>query len=292
MKTTLLPTLCLVAAAALAPASGAPKRIALIAGAPSHPPGQHEHNAGMLLFQKCLAGMPSVEVAVHRNGWPQDPAALDGVDAIVIYADGGRRHPALQGNNMAVLEALAKRGGGIGFIHYGVEPAADKGGPEFLRWTGGCFEVHWSVNPFWTPEFSALPDHPIARGVRLFKARDEWYFNMRFAEPDAGLTPLLTAVPPAETMARKDGPHSGNPAVREMVAAGKKQHLAWAYDRADGGRGFGFTGGHYHQNWGDPDMRKLVLNAIVWLAKAEVPAGGVESVVTPEDLAANLDAKP
>jgi hypothetical protein len=35
-----------------------------------------------------------------------------------------------------------------------------------------------------------------------------------------------------------------------------------------------------------------VLNAIVWLAKMEVPAGGVASRVTPEDLAANLDPKP
>jgi hypothetical protein len=36
----------------------------------------------------------------------------------------------------------------------------------------------------------------------------------------------------------------------------------------------------------------VVLNAVVWLAKAEVPEGGIESQVTQADLAANLDPKP
>jgi len=35
-----------------------------------------------------------------------------------------------------------------------------------------------------------------------------------------------------------------------------------------------------------------VLNALVWLAKAEVPANGIESKLTPADLEANLDTKP
>jgi hypothetical protein len=59
----------------------------------------------------------------------------------------------------------------------------------------------------------------------------------------------------------------------------------------DGGRGFGFTGGHKHKNWGDDNYRKVMLNALVWLAKAEVPANGVESTVSEEDLKQNLDPK-
>ena len=58
------------------------------------------------------------------------------------------------------------------------------------------------------------------------------------------------------------------------------------------GRGFGFTGGHFHDNWANDDFRKTILNAMVWLAKAEVPAGGVVSKVTADDLNANLDPKP
>jgi type 1 glutamine amidotransferase len=53
----------------------------------------------------------------------------------------------------------------------------------------------------------------------------------------------------------------------------------------------GFTGGHTHKNWGDPNQRKIFLNALLWLAQMEVPAGGVESTITEADLAANLDPK-
>ena len=62
-------------------------------------------------------------------------------------------------------------------------------------------------------------------------------------------------------------------------------------EREDGGRGFGFTGAHFHKNWGDDNFRKLVLNAILWTAKAEVPADGVQSSVTAEQLQQNLDDK-
>jgi len=66
--------------------------------------------------------------------------------------------------------------------------------------------------------------------------------------------------------------------------------MAWAYDRPDGGRGFGFTGGHVHWNWANPNFRKLMLNAITWCAKADVPKGGVAvKTLTLEDLEANQD---
>lgn len=65
----------------------------------------------------------------------------------------------------------------------------------------------------------------------------------------------------------------------------------WAYERPGGGRGFGFTGGHFHRNWADANFRKVVLNGLVWIAGAEVPAGGVESRLPPDALAQNLDPK-
>jgi hypothetical protein len=102
-------------------------------------------------------------------------------------------------------------------------------------------------------------------------------------------TPILTAIPPKSTLSRPDGPHSGNPHVR--ATAGQPQHVAWAVEREDGGRGFGFTGGHYHKNWGDDNFRKLFLNALVWVAKAEVPAEGIASSISPEDLEKDLDPK-
>jgi type 1 glutamine amidotransferase len=290
MKTRLLAS-TLVALTCLG--YGADKKIVFLAGPPSHAPREHEHRAGCLLLQSCLAGVRGVTSVVYSNGWPDDPQrAFADAAAIVIYADGGRGHPFLQENRLQVIGELMQRGVGLACLHYAVEPTREKGQQEFLDWIGGCFEIHWSVNPHWEADFKALPRHPITRGVRPFKIRDEWYFHMRFREGMQGVTPILSAVPPPATMERPDGPHSGNPAVREAVRRGEPQHVAWARERADGGRGFGFTGAHFHDNWANDDFRKLVLNAILWVARVDVPENGVASRVTPEMLDANLDPKP
>lgn len=286
-----LGALALVSLAAF-PLAAAESRVLLIAGPPSHGPGAHEHNAGVLLLQRCLAGVPGLRAEISLNGWPTDPAAFTGVAAVVLYCDGGEKHLALAGNRLATLAALTRRGVGFGCIHYAVEPTKQKGQAEFLDWLGGAFEIDWSVNPHWDARFHSLPDHPVTRGVKPFTLRDEWYFNLRFREAREGVTPILVAVPDASTVSRPDGHHSGNPAVRALVAKGESTVVAWVRERADGGRGFGFTGAHYHANWGHEDFRRLVLNAIVWLARLEVPAGGVSSTVTAADLAANLDVKP
>jgi hypothetical protein len=152
------------------------------------------------------------------------------------------------------------------------------------------------VNPTWKPEFTALPDHPVARGVKPFSIEDEWYYHMRFREGMKGVTPILSALPGPETLKRADGPHSGNPAVREAVLERKeKQHVVWVTENEGGaGRGFGFTGAHFHANWADDNFRKVGLNAVAWIAGLEIPEGGVPST-TPDkaELDANQDeAKP
>ncbi len=277
----------------LTPAGGraAEKRIVMIAGKPSHGPGEHEHRAGLLLFQKCLAGIPGITVEVYSNGLPANEAVLQGAAAVVIYSDGGSGHPALQAGHLQQLDALMKQGVGFACIHYAVEPTIASGQAEFLDWLGGCFEINRSVNPVWTANFTTLPKHPITRGVQPFQQRDEWYFNMHFRDQVTGITPILACVPPPSTMNRPDGPHEGNPAVRASVQRGEAQTVAWAVERPDGGRGFGFTGGHYHRNWGDDNKRKLVLNAILWVARVDVPPDGVHSRVTAADLELNLDPK-
>ena len=268
------------------------RRIVIVAGKPSHGPLQHEHYAGSMLFKKCLASVPEVEVVVHKGGWPKAPDAFDHADAVVFFVTGGKAHEAIQGGRLTVLKPLMEKGVGFGAVHYGVEVPAERGGKEFLEWMGGYFETHWSVNPHWDAAFQFIPEHPITRGVKPFTIRDEWYFHMRFQPGLKGITPILSAVAPKETMKRPDGPHSGNPEVRKAVAAGEPQHVAWAYERPDGGRGFGFTGAHNHLNWGNENFRKVVLNALLWIAHVEVPGNGVDCEVTEGDLMMNLDPKP
>jgi len=269
----------------------ADKKIVFVAGKPSHGPGEHEYRAGCLLLQKCLNGVPGVQTVVCSNGWPADASVFEGADAVVLSMDGGPSMAALQDDHLAQLGKVMEKGAGLACIHYAVEPTKEKGEPEFVRWMGGAFEVDWSVNPTWVANFEKLPEHPVARGLKPFQIRDEWYFHMRFAPDMKGVTPILSAIAPKSTMDRHDGPHEGNPAVREAVAHGEPQTMAWAYERPDGGRGFGFTGAHYHKNWADDNFRKTMLNGLLWIAKVEIPPNGVESTVSEEDLKANLDDK-
>ena len=91
----------------------------------------------------------------------------------------------------------------------------------------------------------------------------------------------------------RDGPYvwPAGPYAHIQANKGREESMMWCVERPDGGRGFGWTGGHYHKNWGNEGYRNVVLNALVWLVKLEVPAEGVPSVVTDDDLKVNLDAK-
>lgn len=272
----------------------AKNKIVFVAGMPSHGPGEHEHRAGCMLLADHLnkSGLP-VSAVVTTNGWPADNSIFDGAAAIVIYSDGGGGHPAIK--QLDALKKFAAAGVGIGCIHYAVEIPTGDPGNVFLDTIGGYFETDWSVNPTWQANFK-LPKHAVTQGVHDFGSMDEWYYHMRFREGMAGVSPILTDLPPASSLSRKDGPHEGNPEVRAAVLERKEpQHVMWVCDRpaaTGGGRGFGFCGGHYHKNWQIDDQRRLVLNAIVWIAGMEVPKDGVPtSTPTNEEMQANLDKK-
>jgi type 1 glutamine amidotransferase len=269
------------------------KKVVFLAGRPSHAPGEHEHRAGCMLLAAELNKHfgDKILATVHTGGWPADATALDNADAIISYTDGGGGHPI--NFHARQLDAIMKCGVGLGCIHYGVETTKGEYGTYFLDWIGGYFEPHWSVNPHWKASYDKLPEHEVTRGVKPFASDDEWYYHMRFREGMKDVTPILTALPPAETLKRGDGPHSGNPDVRAAVAKGEPQHMMWVATRDGGkGRGFGVTGGHYHKNWGQADYRKLVLNAIAWIAKVPVPENGLPvSDLDDAALQANQDEK-
>ena len=277
MRAIFLAFLLTFAVLALVPPvlAGQARRVVFLAGRPSHGYGSHEHLAGCRLLADAIARSTQGRVVceVFEGGWPEDDSVLDGADSIVMYCDGGGGHPAL--NHLDRLGRLIGQGTGFVCIHYAVEVPIERGGPEFLEWLGGYFETHWSVNPHWVADYTELPEHAVTRGVRPFRANDEWYFHMRFRPGMEGVTPILSAVPPPLTMLRPDGPHSGNPTVRKAVADGQPQHTAWVFERPDGGRSFGFTGGHFHWNWGREEILRLVCNAIVWTAKHDVPEAGL-----------------
>jgi hypothetical protein len=266
------------------------KKLVMLAGKPSHGPMEHEFNAGTLLLKKCLAGVPGLEVVHYHNGWPDNEKAFQGASGIFLYADGGGGHPFIQQDHLRVVGDLMSRGVGLLCAHFAVEVPKDKGGKQFLNWIGGYYEHQWSCNPMWMPEFTELPEHEITRGVKPFSIRDEWYFNMRFRPGMKGVKTILSAKP---SDAVRDGPYvyPRGPYKHIQKARGRSEAMMWAVERSDGGRGVGFTGGHFHRNWKEDNFRKVVLNAALWICKVEVPRNGVASAVTDADIKKNLDPK-
>lgn len=291
-----------LAQALLFSAFGSTKKVVFVAGPKSHGFFAHEHAAGCKLLADHLeaANLGIETVVVTDGGYPKDPSVFKDASAVVVACDGGVRH--LLNQNLAEFDKVMRRGVGLACIHYGVETTKGPAGDHFLKWIGGYFEPYWSVNPVWNAQFTLLPKHPISQGVQPFEMHDEWYYHMRFREATSAIgtiTPILSAHPPENTMKRlKPGveshPHHGNPNVAEAVLKRKEsQHVAWAYQRGEDynyGRGFGFTGAHFHENWASLDARRLVLNAIAWIAKVDVPSGGVSTgEVTFDDLLKNQD---
>jgi type 1 glutamine amidotransferase len=294
--------LCLIAAATQALTPDGKHKLVLIAGKPSHPPGQHEFRAGAMLLEKCLQSVPNLVVDRAEMGWVKDEATFKDADAVVIYADGGAGHPAGQDDHLETLRGLIAKGVGFGCMHYGVEVVPGQAGREFQAWIGGHYEGQYSANPMWDANYETFPAHAIVSGVKPFDTQDEWYVHMRFRpafghgnkpaqDGKESFTPILVSTPSDAT---RDGPYvyPKGPYPHLQAEKGQPETMMWAIERADGGRGFGFNGGHYHTNWGNDNVRKTVLNALVWVTKLDVPAEGVSSTVTEDELKLNLDTKP
>lgn len=248
------------------------KKIIFIGDAGTHGPrGNHEFMAGEILLARILhEAYPNVHCVMYSSkNWPKDVAHAD---AIIVALNHGQR--AATDPNIA---AAIKKGAGFGALHFGVEVNKGEAGNNYLNWMGGYFETFYSVNPWWTPKFEKFPDHPVARGVKPFSVRDEWYYHMRFVDGEKGVTPILSALPDIKNVSKNPSDRGGNEFVHADVSAGKPQHMAWVYERPDGGRGFGFTGLHAHGNLGNDSFRTVLLNGVAWITKLEIPKDGVPS---------------
>lgn len=257
--------------------SSGQKRLVIIAGTPSHKAGEHEYNAGALLMKKWLANSPDLAVTVCLNGWPTDTTLLTNADGIVLFMDGKQSHLVLKPEYKRQLLSALSQGVGIAALHYAVTLPSGNGEP-LLDILGGFKEDGYSAHGMWTSNFTAIPVHPVTHGVRPFQLYDECYFFLRFR---SGILPVLKATPP----------DSVRNTVASRTASGRPEIVSWVYERPDGGRSFGNTGLHFHNNWRNDNLRKLVLNACRWICRLPVPPDGVQSVVTDEELRQNLDPK-
>lgn len=239
------------------------RHVLLLAGdmAGDHPAGTHEYAPSLEALVRDLEPA-GVRCTLVPGGWPEDEALFEGVDALVLYSDGAdrdlSRHPFLaQPGRLSTLRALRAQGCGLVALHWStIVPNAGLG-ELLLAWTGGHFD-HQSGPPpnNWFSRIThaqgsvsvAVDDHPVTRGLAAqWSQHDEWYYDLRLR----GHTPLV-----------------------QVELEGRPKTVAWCRD-ADGARGFGFTGGHAVASYEHPQGRRLLLNAILWAAQAEVPATGV-----------------
>ena len=220
------------------PLSEGCKKVVLVAGNPSHGYCSHEHNAGCLLLADKLNtaakddGLPVI-ATVYQNGWPKDPTAMDNADCVVSLLRWRRGH--YLNDRLEDFDHVAmEHGVGLVCIHYAVETTAGNCGDHFLEWIGGFFEPHWSVNPHWTAKFDEAAGAPDHAGRQAVRGQRRVVLPHAFRAGDEGVTPILSDLPPRETMDRGDGPHSGNPHVRaSLLERNEPQHVAWAYERPE-----------------------------------------------------------
>lgn len=244
---------------------GEQKKIVLIGGAASEGPARHAYPDGVRLLESFLRSAPEArgaKIETFADGWPDDPAALDGASTLVLYFDGLDKHPLLDAGHRRQFEELMQRGVGLVALHQASTVPADDTAIDLQRWLGGARFGTFDRSTETVDVRVADPSHPSSRGVRGFRYRDEFYPTLRFAK--TGVTPILTGTLHVQY-------RDGASVVEDRA---EKTTLAWTYERAQGGRSFGFTGAHYLAALDQPMLRRSLLNAILWTAHLEVPREG------------------
>ncbi len=255
-------------------AGAKPKQVLIVVGPSTHPPGSHEVAAGARLMAYCLEhadNLSNVNATVVQ-GWPDDEELLTRTDSIVFIGDTfpPQRLPETK-QILSRIDRMMRRGCGIVCVHFatgllGKDVAAD-GAHPLLDWMGGYFanktcSHHKGIARIYEAAtvVPAAPQHPISRGWSEFTLHDEPYINNYFGknnnQPAANVTPLATSMLPPEKP--------------------QEEIVSWCVQRVRG-RGFAIVMPHYYENWSNDNLRRFILNGIVWTANLEVPGEGVRT---------------
>jgi len=257
----------LLVLALLAPAradEGKPTRLLLLAQGPDgHPKGTHEYVAGQTILDKCLRGVPKLERTIVKadGDWPEGPELLAKADGVVLFVSEGAKWIGTNPARRAAFAELAKRGGGLTVLHWGMGTKPPEHIEAFVALFGACHGGPDRKYKFLETQVRiATPDHPATKGLADFTIQEEFYYQLKQL-PDAKLVPLLTA-----------------------DIDGEKPMVAWAWERPDGGRSLGYSGCHYHENWSRPEYRRFISQAVLWTLKLTPPEQGFPAEVGAEDI--------
>ncbi len=222
-----------------------PKRLLLIGQGPDkHPAGTHQYMAGIEQIAKLLAAVPTIKTQIVRadGEWSEGPESIDNSDGVVLFVSEGAKWCTAEPRRYDALTKLASRGGGLSVLHWGMGARETAPIEPFLKLFGACHGgpdrkyqvVRTELRP-------TLPAHSIAVGLKPFDVRDEFYYRLKLVESEPAVQPVMQA-----------------------LIDGQPETVAWAWERPDGGRSFGFSGLHFHDNWDLPEYAKFLKQGVFW----------------------------
>ena len=242
------------------------KKVLLVGQGPDgiHPKGTHEYDAGVRILAKCLARVPDLEVTVVRadGSWKEGPDLLSRADGVVLFVAEGAKWIHDDAARRRAFEKLAARRAGIVGLHWAVGTRDARPIEGFLKLLGACHggpDRKYKVLE--TDVEAADPKHPITTGIGKLRVRDEFYYRLKRVKAEKSVQPVLLA-----------------------SIDGQKEMVAWAWERPDGGRSFGFSGLHFHENWKLPAYRRLVAQAVLWTLKVPIRMDGLAIDIAEADL--------
>ncbi len=243
---------CLVPSDAAGPAK---KRVLLLWQSPDgHPKDTHEYQLGQKILKRELDKFSAVEAVLVQadDPWNEGPEHLAKADGVVLFVSEGARWVNANPKRLRAFQACAQRGAGLTVLHWGMGTKDAQNIQPFVDLFGGChggpdrkYKVVQSKSVV-----SVETRHPIQHGLQGFKVRDEFYYNLKL--PKGDWRPLL-----------------------HVEIDGVSEAVAWAFNRPGGGRSFGFSGLHFHENWQLPEYRRLVTQGVLWTLQLPIPKDGI-----------------
>jgi hypothetical protein len=247
--------LCFTAFAGPAWADPPRKVLLLYQGPDGHPAQTHEYELGMKVLHKLLEKVPELETTLVKadEPWKEGPALLDKADGAVLFLSEGAGWLSRDPLRQQAFMDLAKRKGGLVVLHWAMGTKEAANIEPFVRLFGGCHGGPDRKFKVVTAEaFVVDRMHPVCRGLGPFKVRDEFYYQLKLQKSNAELLPML-----------------------QVEIDGKLETVAWAYERPDAGRSFGFSGLHFHENWQLAEYRRLIAQAVLWTNRVAIPRDGL-----------------
>ena len=161
-----------------------PKKVLLVASGPDgHPVATHEYSAGLEVLAKCLKSVPGIEATVAKadGAWKEGPDLVGRADAVVLYLSEGAKWLSADEKRLAAFQQLAKRGGGLAVLHWGMGTKEAEPIEAFVSLFGGCHGGPDRKYKVLEKADVRITDakNPIATGIKDFTVREEFYYKLK-----------------------------------------------------------------------------------------------------------------